>query len=432
MVSEMSKRTGVLLFLLLAASFLVVNRGAYQGYFQDDEIDTLSWAPGLPTVDYLEGALSARFQENNFRPVGHFYFHAAGRAFELEFPGYVAAIHLLHLFNVWLIWLLARRLGARPFASAAACVFFAFHMALFDAVWKPMYVFDVLCATFCLLSLLLYARERWILSFIAFWLAYKSKELAVMLPLALTCYELWFGQRRWVRLAPFFLVSLSFGLQGVLSHANRDNDYTFRFTPAALASAIPFYASCVFLVPWLGFLLPAAALVWRNRRTWLGLAMMGIFFFPLLFLPERLFSAYCYLPFTGLALAFAGMAGAVRPPAVAAFLLLFAPIEYRELRTQRRTTLAADNEVAQWVGGAARWAETAPRIDAVVCNGLPTGFHRWGAQGALHYLIRPELPVRFLEDGGDRRALAGNRVALLTWDPGKRQLEISVGAFDFQ
>jgi hypothetical protein len=428
MVSEMSKRAGVFLFLLLAALFLLVNRGAYRGYFQDDEIDNLSWAPRLPAVDYLKAALSPRFQENNFRPVGHFYFYAAGRAFQLEFPGYVAPIHLLHLFNVWLIWLLARRLGAKPFASAAACFFFAFHMALFDAVWKPMYVFDVLCATFCLLSLLAYAHGRWVLSFIAFWLAYKSKELAVMLPLALACYELWFGQRRWVRLAPFFAVALSFGLQGVLSHANRNNDYTFRFTPAALATTGAFYASRAFLIPWLGLALPAAALVWRNRRTWLGLAMMAAFFFPLLFLPGRLFSAYCYLPFTGLALAFAGMADAVHPAAVAAFLLLFAPIEYRELRADRRATLAADDEVRQWIGGAARFAQTAPRIDAAVCAGLPTGFHRWGAEGSLRYLVRPDLEVRFLDGAEDWKPLAEERVALLTWDPGQRQLHAAIGA----
>ena len=53
-----------------------------------------------------------------------------------------------------------------------------------DAYWKPMYVFDLFCTTFCLASILLYAHGRWILSFIAFWLAYKSKELAVMLPVA--------------------------------------------------------------------------------------------------------------------------------------------------------------------------------------------------------------------------------------------------------
>lgn len=178
------------MFLLLAALFLVVNRGAYKGYFQDDDLNNLSWTPRIPAANYLKAVLNPRFSPDNFRPVGHFYFHAAERFFGLNFPKYVLVIHVVHLFNVWLVWLLARRLGAAPLAAAAGCAFFAFHMALFDAVWKPMYVFDVLCAMFCLLSLLLYARQRWILSFLSFWLAYKAKELAVMLPLILLCYEL--------------------------------------------------------------------------------------------------------------------------------------------------------------------------------------------------------------------------------------------------
>ena len=59
-----------------------------------------------------------------------------------------------------------------------------------------MYAFDLFCATFCLLSLLCWIKRRWVLSFLAFWLAYKSKELAVMLPAILACYELWFGKRQ--------------------------------------------------------------------------------------------------------------------------------------------------------------------------------------------------------------------------------------------
>src|SRR5204863_3634971 len=89
----MSKRFGLILFVLLAALFLIVNRGAYAGYFQDDEIDNLSWAPYLSSLDFLKGALTPRFQPNNFRPVGHYYFHAAEKLFGLDFPKYVAVIH---------------------------------------------------------------------------------------------------------------------------------------------------------------------------------------------------------------------------------------------------------------------------------------------------------------------------------------------------
>ena len=318
----MSKRAGLLLFVAFAALFLTVNRDAYRGYFQDDEIDNLSWAPYLAPLDFLKGAATPRFQANNFRPVGHYYFHAVEEIAGLDFPVYVAVLHAFHLFNVWLLWLVARRLGARPFAAAAACLFFGLHMALFDNFWKPMYVFDVLCAAFCLLSIYWYASERWVLSFAAFWLAYKSKELAVMLPVVLLAFEIWFGKRRWKPLAPFFLTSLSFGVQGILGNPNRDNDYTFRFTAAALAKTSVFYAGRVFLIPHLGFVVPVFALLARNRRTWFGLAAMGLLFFPVLFLPGRVFSAYCYLPFAGLAIALTGLAEAASPAALALFLAL--------------------------------------------------------------------------------------------------------------
>src|SRR5207237_4234966 len=140
---------------------------------------------------------------NNFRPVGHYYFHAVEEISGLNFPVYVGVLQALHVLNVWLLWLLMRPLGATAASAAAACCFFGLHMALFDNFWKPMYVFDVLCASFSLAALYCWMRGRWVLSFLAFWLAYKSKELAVMLPLLLLCYELWFGKRRWKPLVPF-------------------------------------------------------------------------------------------------------------------------------------------------------------------------------------------------------------------------------------
>src|SRR5207302_951639 len=95
---------------------------------------------------------------------------------------------------------------------------------------------------FCLASMLLYAHGRWILSLVAFWFAYKSKELAVMLPAVLLIYEYWFGKRDFRRLIPFLVIALSFGVQGIIFNPNKNNEYTFRFTPHALAATIPFYA----------------------------------------------------------------------------------------------------------------------------------------------------------------------------------------------
>ena len=423
----MSKRAGLLLFLSFAALFLILNRGAYRGYFQDDEIDNLSWAPYLSPLDFLKGAVTPEFQANNFRPVGHYYFHAVEEAAGLSFPVYAGVLQAFHLFNVWLLWLVLRRLGATAFAAAAACLFFGLHMALFDDFWKPMYVFDVLCTAFCLLSLWCYARERWVLSFIAFWLAYKSKELAVMLPVVLAAYEIWFGKRRWKHLLPFFLTSLSFGLQSLWGNPNKDNDYTFRFTGRALAQTAVFYAGRIFLLPYLGLVVPAFALLARNRRTWFGLTMMGLFFLPMLFLPGRMFSAYCYLPFTGLAIALTGVAEAASPPALALFLALWLPMDIRELRQRQRETLARDDEIRTWMDGVRRFAASQEPVDVFVLSGSPSGFQRWGMEGTLKYFYeRNNLIVRSLDDPDTAALMPMRRVALLTWDAGRKRLDIAV------
>ncbi len=426
----MSKRAGLLLFVAFAALFLTVNRDAYRGYFQDDEIANLSWTPDLTPRDFLRGVVTPRFQPNNFRPVGHYYFHAVEQIAGLDFPVYVAVLHAFHLLNVWLLWLVMRRLGAAPFAAAAACLFFGLHMALFDNFWKPMYVFDVLVATFCLLSLWCYATERWVLSFAAFWLAYKSKELAVMLPVVLAAFEIWFGKMRWKPLVPFFLTSLSFGVQGILGNPNKDNDYSFRFTAAALARTSVFYAGRVFLVPHLGFVTPVLAFLARNhmpsaRRTWFGLAAMGLFLLPVLFLPGRMFSAYCYLPFAGLAIALTGLAEGASPAALALFLALWLPMDFHELRLRRRDTLANDDEVRTWMSGVRRFAAGGEQVDAFVFSGAPAGFQDWGVVGALKYFYaRGDLTVKEAGDAGAAALMETRRVAVLKWDTGRKRLDI--------
>jgi hypothetical protein len=329
--------------------------------------------------------------------------------------------------NVWLVWLVARRLGAPPFAVAAACLFFGLHMALFDDFWKPMYIFDVLCAGFCLLSVWCYASERWLLSLVAFWLAYKSKELAVMLPVVLLAYEMWFGKRRWKPLAPFFLVSLSFGVQGILGNPNRDNDYTFRFTAGALAKTSVFYAGRVFLIPYLGFVIPAFALVARNRRTWFGLAAMGLFLFPVLFLPGRIFSAYCYLPFAFVSIALTGVGEALSPAALGLFLALWLPMDIHELRLRRRDTLAKNSEVRTWMDTVGRFASGKPKVDTFVFSGAPEGFHQWGVEGTLkYYYERSDLTVKSIADPQAAALMQAGRVALLNWDAGRKRLDIAM------
>jgi hypothetical protein len=384
----------------------------------------MQWTRWGPAIEYLKGALTPLYSKS-FRAVGFFYFHSAERAFGWDFPKYVAVIHVIHLFNVWVLWQLIRRLGAPVLAASLATAFFALHMALFDAVWKPMYVFDVLCATFCLLALLLWARGNWVLSFVSFWLAYKAKELAVMLPLVLLSYEIWFGSRRWAKLAPFLAGSLSFGLQALLLAPTQDSDYVFHFTRDTLARTASFYAGQVFLLPHLGFVLPLAAVTAPNRRTWFGLVVMALFFFPLLWLPGRVYSAYCYLPFAGLAITMAGLAEAARPAAIALFFLLWLPLDIHSLRVQRNDTLRRDADAREWITTFDNFAKTHPTVTGFVYRGVPDGFHPWGLESAVKYSTRRlDVAVPSIDSPEGLQLQQSGRAVILNWDPVRHKLEI--------
>ena len=218
-----------------------------------------------------------------------------------------------------------------------------------------MYVFDLLCTTFSLSSILFYAYRRWILVFIAFWLAYKSKELAVMLPAVLVLYEYWFGERRFQFTIPFLLASLSFGIQGIAWNPNKNNAYTFRFTLDALRQTVPVLFRTVPVLPFSGLALFALALV-RDRRVWFGLVSMCILMVPLLFLPGRLYEAYGYLPLTCAAIALAAAASHLNAVWAWIVIALWMPFNVRDLRVERRVKLALDDRTFAYVDTMAKWA----------------------------------------------------------------------------
>jgi hypothetical protein len=410
----------------IAVAFIALNHTAYDGFFQDDELDSLKWAPSRPASEFVTGLLAPKFQTDNFRPVGHLYFALMGKKFGLDFPPYVTPIFAIHLLNTLLLYLLMRRLGIKQWCAISAAAFFALSATAFDAYWKPMYVFDLLCATFSLACILLYSYRRWALSFIAFWLAYKSKELAVMLPAVLAAYEYWFGERRFKILIPFFLVALNFGIQGILLNPNKNNPYTLRFTFDALRHTAPFYSKRFLMFPLSGFLLFALAII-RDRRIWFGLTTLMLLMIPLIFLPGRLFEAYLYLPLAGAMIAVAAAASRWNPVWAWIALAIWMPFNIRQLRQERHATLDLDDLTFAFVNAMGKWVERNPDISTFVYDGGPPGFRNWGVTGAWNiYHNQIDLPAQFILLPEARKALAEQTVAYGSWDPLRSRLTIYV------
>ncbi|MEO7142247.1 MAG: hypothetical protein ABI165_01960, partial [Bryobacteraceae bacterium] len=450
------RRWLAVVFLALAILFLIANRGAYRGYFSGDDLDTLAWTHDSDAGDFVRGLLLPKFYAHNFRPAGHLFYFLMVRAAGLRFPPYVAVIQALHLLNIVLLWLLARKLGLSIPAAFAAALFFGFHMAVFDVYWKPMYVFDLLCGFFCLLSLLAFANQRIVLSFVCFWLAYKSKEVAILLPVVLAAWEWWFGARRWKRLIPFVPVSLFFGVSALLVNRSHDNDYTLRFSPEAIWTCVKFYFSKLFLIPYAGLaILPLPFLV-RDRVVRFGVTAFLAFLAPMLFLPGRLFGAYLCVPLIGAALALGAVAARIpsmrslrmghflsraRKPAVlvpdgasrtffawAVVVPLFAlwiPYNYAWLRHDRRARLAAADENRAYVAALAAHARRYPRVATFIYNGQPDDIYPWGVAGALR-LVHPDATIVAVPEGepGTVPEEASPWLGVLNWDAVRRRLTI--------
>jgi hypothetical protein len=423
--ASMRKYAPLACFLAAIVLFYFASRPAYRGYFSEDDLATLSWAPIAGADSYYGEILNPKSNDLNFRPFAALYYSFLGRTAKLRYVPYVVVLQLLHVLNVVLLIFLLREFGFSWIAAGAGVLFYAFNAATMEAYWKPMFVFDLLCGTLCLAALLLYVRGRWLLALIPFWLAFKSKEIAVMLPVALLAYELLLGQRKWKRLLPFFFVSLSFGLQA-LWHNNSipaQNTYALRFTPEAALTAIRFYSYSILGLQdlWVGILLLPFLI--RDRRLWVGIALTVAMFVPLLFLSNRMLNVYWYVPLIGLAIAAAAMASRIPRWVVAAFFAVWLPFYFFMLRDKRRDILDEGNTTRTLVASLQEYKSKIPPVRAVVFDNLPRHLTPWGVSGAISVVFGHAVEPAYIRDPDAKEAFAKVPMALISFNPPPRGID---------
>ncbi len=411
------KRLLPLFLLVLAVFFLIANRGAYKGYFQDDDLDNLAFTRELGLSEFLTPLVYPRVYTNNFRPVGHLFYRWMGATAGLHYDAYIALLHAVHLLNVLLLWLALRRLGLPRLGTYAGALLFAFHMAAFDVFWKPMYVFDLLCALFCLLSLLAYLDGRWIVSLLAMFVAYRSKEVAITLPVVFAAYEFLLGQKRWKRLIPFFALSLIIGVQALVQNQYRpESDYKLHLDPASIWTCMRFYSSRVFLLPYAGFLLVALLIFFRDKRFVFGVVSFCALLTPMLLVPGRLASPYLYVALLGLAIAGGAVAATQKPVVIAIFFALWLPWNYVNMRKQRNETLADARDRRTFVRELFDFNRFNPKIVSYIYNQAPV--NAYGSHAVIKLAHPVAEPVGFitLEDPGLQTVLQTKLLAILSWD----------------
>jgi hypothetical protein len=406
---------GMGLLLLVAGVFLVYNYRAYGSFFFDDAFDHLTWTKVANLRVFIDGLLTWKFLPNNFRPVAHFYYRLMFDLFGYHFRAWVAVLHIFHLIAIWLLWLVIRRLGAGIWAAAAGTLVFALNMSAFYVYWRPMFHFDLLCGLFIILCLYLYMRGDLLLSLVAFWLAYKSKEIGVAIPAILLAYEWWFGGRRWRRVVPFAVIAASFIVQAYLHNRVAHGGYALHFSADDVWTCIRYYADHALFVPYLGFLLPLLVFFKRDRRVYFGLWFALCTLAPMFLLPARLYDAYLYIPSAGLAIAAAFLARGCPKWALAAFCALWLGANWYVLQQKAPHEMELARHNRHFFDAAFAMARQHPEVHAVTFRNSPPEMAHWGITGVFR-LAFPGAKVYWAEDPAAAAVEQDDGVAITVWD----------------
>lgn len=403
---------------LTLALFVIANRAAFEGYFSDDDLDNLSWATVAGQDTFVRELLTPVFSESNTRPAGGLYYRWMGRAFGLNFPRYIPPLFAIHILNAALLFWLLRRKKIPELPAALGTLFFLFHASLLEAWWKPMYIFDLLCGAFLLLTWHIFLSRWWPGALLTFGLAYKSKEVALFFPILLA-----FDDFR--HALPFFFVSLNFGVQALLVNRTRESVYTLRFTPAALAATVPFYLKHVVLNKFGALLLAPLAWFARDRQFWRYAIAAIALLIPLLFLPGRLFPVYLYVPMIPITMGLAVLFQSVPRPALALGLVLFLALDYQRLREKRKEELAIAQESRAWVQQLAAAQVASPLPATAYYQNAPAGLRLHGMRGALRLITnRPDARVLDPESLAARRETKERELPVLYWFAPEQKLSI--------
>ncbi len=225
----MALKTKCILFLI-ALTALVYGPFANNGFVWDDHLNIAgnpfvqspSNLPKIFTREYLTAPSDLLYMrqrpigagEMSYRPVVTLTYFLDYALWGPNPFGFHLTGLLLHLLNVCLMFALARRLFSDDRLAFLAAAVFAVHPVQNEAVMVAAFREDLLVFSFGVGALLLFLRNRFLLSWLCYALAVLSKESAVMVPFLVFFYERYFrGKERGAvirRYGGFALVTLAY------------------------------------------------------------------------------------------------------------------------------------------------------------------------------------------------------------------------------
>ncbi len=265
---------------------------------------------------------------STIRPMGGLFYLPLFEVFGFRALPYRIVIFLLLCVNLWLLYCLARRLTGSREGGAFAALLGSYHANAAAVYLSTAVVYDVLCFSFLVGGLLYYVRARergrllnWretAVFLLLYACALNSKEMAVIMPVAVLAYEIFYhgvSFRNLRTLVPLTLATaLTAGFVATrLADSSafiRNPSYRPAYTVGQYLLTSRTYLGMLLLdsgpasnmevgLFWFGLVI-AAALV-RRRAMWFGLAFAFTAFLPVNFIEVRE-GLVLYIPIAGFAI----------------------------------------------------------------------------------------------------------------------------------
>ena len=299
--------------VLLLSTFRLYEQGAY---FWLDDFDNLYWMQRASLVQMLRWVLNPI--SGSFRPVGMLCYWLLLRCFDLNPIPYHWLAWSLHTTNTALVYFVLKRVTKARSGAAVGAMLFASQAAFSQIYWNFGTIFELLAALFSFAGLLLWTRERrdWphvVFASLLLFLAMKSKEMAVAMPVVWFCYDLIVREKMDRKTFAHWMLpsalALSYGLAKALTMkgSTPTHAYYMSINGSTLISGLGIYFNMLFrtnfsLQFWCAALLVFLLLLIlsRNRLALFFLLYIFITFLPVIFLINHRFAFYWYLPFLGL------------------------------------------------------------------------------------------------------------------------------------
>ncbi len=221
----MFTRGDLAILVTLTAVILYIYRGAFSGFFEQDDFGWLVDSRFHSMGDYLRCFF--RFNPaRGYRPLSQETFFFIGQAlFGMRPAGFHVMSFAIHLFGSGALYLFLRKFYS-PFPSFVAALFYGVHSAHMTSVYWISAVPEPMAAACYVLSLLFFIRfdrtggfRFYTISMIAAILGIMSKESILTLPLVMAAYCLIFAVKRWKWTVPYFALPAVYAVCRLMSKA---------------------------------------------------------------------------------------------------------------------------------------------------------------------------------------------------------------------